>query len=226
MAELFPSLISADLLNLQQQVDLLDPYVEGYHLDIMDFHFVPNLTWGPPFINALRQATDKPLFIHLMVEYPENYFDRMNLHEGDIVAIHYESPSALTVHTLFKEIRKQGWIPSIALNPTTSLESIYPLKDVLKNVLIMSVNPGFSGQPFLPHSAEKLKTLAAWRRSHNLSFIIGMDGGINKNNCKELIKNGADQLAIASAIFNHATPVEALLKIKKNLEHTSSPSTK
>ncbi len=216
MPTLFPSLISADLLNLRQEINLIDPYVDGYHLDVMDFHFVPNLTWGPLFINEVRTATQKPLFIHLMVEYPEKYFDRLHLFEGDIVAVHYESPSQHSIEELFRQIASYGWTPSIAINPSTNLDPLYFLKDSLQNVLLMSVDPGFSGQTFIPEVLEKLKTLSAWRRQYDLSFTISMDGGINESNCAQLIKLGADQLAVASAIFNHPNRIEAIKNILKN----------
>jgi ribulose-phosphate 3-epimerase len=216
MATLFPSLISGNLLDLGREIKMLDPYVDGYHLDVMDFHFVPNLTWGPDFINAIRSATPKVLFVHLMVEYPETYFDRMDLSKNDIVAIHYESPSKFSLESIFEQINSYGWTPSIALNPATGVKSLFPLKDSLKNVLLMSVEPGFSGQEFKPHTLQKLAELALWRREQNLSFTIGLDGGINATNCGPLIKLGADQLAIASAIFNHPNYAEAIKNIIKN----------
>lgn len=216
MAALFPSLISANLLNLETEIHTLDPYVAGYHLDVMDFHFVPNLTWGPSFINAIRTATKKPLFVHLMVDYPEKYFDRFKLHQDDIVAIHYESPSAYTHEQLLQSICSRGWIASLALNPATPLDALHPLKNHLQNVLLMSVEPGFSGQTFIPDSLEKLSTLAAWRRENNLSFTISIDGGINEANSSELISRGADQLAVASAIFSHTDRIRAIKNILRN----------
>ena len=213
---IFPSLISADLLNLKKEIAILEPYVAGYHLDVMDFHFVPNLTWGPAFVNAIRTATQKTLFIHLMVEYPENYFDRLHIHEGDIVAVHYESPSDYSIEELFRQISLRGWVPSIAINPQTPLDPVFFLKDSLKNVLLMSVEPGFSGQTFIPQVVDKLKALATWRHQHELSFTISMDGGIDQSNCKNLINFGVDQLAIASAIFSHSDRILAIQNILKN----------
>lgn len=216
MAALFPSLISANLLNLETEIHALDPYVSGYHLDVMDFHFVPNLTWGPSFINAIRTATKKPLFIHLMVEYPEKYFDRLKLHENDIVAIHYESPSLYTPKQLLELISSYGWTASLAINPSTSLDPVFSLKDYLSNVLLMSVEPGFSGQSFIPHTFEKLATLSNWRKEQNLSFTISVDGGINESNFSELVTLGVDQLAVASAIFNQADRIAAIRNFLKN----------
>lgn len=210
MNAIYPSLISANLLCLEEEIQTLEPYAAGFHLDVMDFHFVPNLTWGPDFINAIRAKAAKQLLVHLMVEYPEKYFARFKLHPQDIVSIHLESPSSLSLQELFAEITSRGWIPSIAINPYTPLEALISLTVPLKHVLLMSVQPGFSGQTFLPFILKKLKALNDFRKSHNLSFTISIDGGITADIAKELAKNGANQLAIASAIFHDSNPLKAL----------------
>lgn len=214
MAEIFPSLISADLLCLREELITLEPYVAGFHLDVMDFHFVPNLTWGPSFINQIRAATEKQLWIHLMVDYPETYFDRLILHAGDIVTLHIESPSLYDFNTLSSEISQRGWIPSVALNPITPLDVLNDL--TIKHVVLMSVEPGFSGQQFIPDILEKLKALNAKRSQTGISYTIALDGGINEHNFEELIQNGADQLAIASALFSQPNRIAAIKKFLKN----------
>lgn len=216
MVSIYPSLISAPLLKLQEIIDFLDPYCDGFHLDVMDFHFVPNLTWGPQFINEIRKNTQKKLQVHLMVEYPEQYLDRFELAKDDIVSVHIESPSKLPFEKLLAHIRSRNLIASIALNPFTPLEAIISVKSAIQHVLLMSVNPGFSGQEFLPHTIEKLKALNNFRAAHNLDFFICVDGGINGKIAPELIKNGAQELAIASAIFNSKNPVETIKNIKAN----------
>lgn len=216
MVRIFPSLISADLLNLEREILEIDPYVSGYHLDVMDFHFVPNLTWGPSFINRIRRVTYKPLYIHLMVDYPEKYFKHFSLQKGDTVAIHYESPSLFTPLELFTIIQSYNLIPSIALKPSTALDVVFSLEESLSDVLIMSVEPGFSGQTFIPAIKEKIAALASWKRAHNLSFTISVDGGINRSNFGELVRLGADQLAIASAIFSDPNRLDAIKNISKN----------
>ncbi len=214
MAEIFPSLISADLLCLREELITLEPYVTGFHLDVMDFHFVPNLTWGPAFINQIRTATKKQLWIHLMVDYPEDYFDRLILHEGDIVTLHIESPSLYDFNTLSSEISQRGWIPSVALNPLTPLEVLDDL--TIKHVLLMSVEPGFSGQQFIRDIVQKLKALHARRSQTGKAYTIALDGGINENNFEELVQHGATQLAIASALFSHPNRIAAIKKFLKN----------
>ncbi len=214
MIKIFPSLISSNLLRISETVERLDPLVEGYHLDIMDFHFVPNLTWGPAFVNAIRAATKKQLFVHLMVDNPEQYFDLFSLQEFDIVSFHYESPSRYTPEELSSYISSRGWIPSIALNPETPLDVILPLTN-LEHLLLMSVHPGFSGQTFIPNTLEKVVQSAAIRSQRTVPFTIAVDGGINEKNCYELAAYGADELAIATAIFKEPSPYQALVRLRK-----------
>ncbi len=213
MVEIFPSLISANLLHLQEELSTLEPYVAGFHLDVMDFHFVPNLTWGPSFINQIRMGTKKQLWVHLMVDYPETYFDRLILNAGDIVTIHIESPSLYDFNTLSSAISQRGWTASVALNPSTPLEVLNGLKT--NHVLLMSVEPGFSGQQFIPDTIEKLKSLDAKRLQSGIPYTIALDGGITENNVEELIQNGANQLAIASALFSHLNRIAAIKRFLK-----------
>lgn len=222
MVKIFPSLIASNLLRLQETLELLDPYVQGYHLDVMDFHFVPNLTWGPDFINALRAATNKQLFIHLMVDYPENYFNLLHLQPRDIISFHYESPSRFTCENLYTEIASRGLIPSIALNPETPVSVLSSLP-TLQHLLLMSVHPGFSGQQFIPSTLEKLAESVAFRTTHTLSFTIAVDGGITEENCRALVQGGADELAIATAIFKDDHPREAVQRIVSFLQNSAYP---
>ena len=207
----YPSLIAADQLKLKKELQLLDPHVPGYHLDVMDFHFVPNQTMGPNVINALRKATDKPLLVHLMVEYPEKYFDRMTLTKEDIVSIHPEAPSELSVKELLKAIAAKGWTPSIALNPETNVSIIKELDIEPSHALLMSVNPGFSGQEFMPQVYDKIKALK--------DYTIAVDGGVNKGNAKKLLEAGADQLVVGSALFKEGNPLKALQILRDSLTY-------
>lgn len=215
MIKIFPSLISADLLQLKKVIVSLEDYCDGFHLDVMDFHFVPNLTFGPAFVNAIRKATSKQLQIHLMVDYPERYLETMELNENDIICVHTESISNLTIPELFEHIRSYKLIPSLVLNPFTPLEAITNVRTYLEHVLVMSVQPGFSGQKFMPHTFERIKALQLFKAAHNLDFTIAVDGGINSDNIKELVELGAQELAIASAIFSTNDPVSTLQSIQK-----------
>lgn len=215
MVRIFPSLISADLMALGKEIKVLEGHVAGFHIDVMDFHFVPNLTWGFSFIEAMRKATDKPLQIHLMVDYPEKYLPRMCLRNRDIVSIHWECKTNQGLERILEEITSYGWIPSIALNPDTHIVVLEHLP-LIKHVLLMTVEPGFSGQELIPNMLPKLSNLAQFRKEQNLSFTIAVDGGITSDNCHELVQLGADQLCIASAIFQNPDRIEALNAIKRN----------
>lgn len=214
MTTIFPSLISAPVLELETTIKKLEPYCAGFHLDVMDFHFVPNLTWGPVFINAIRQATHKTIHVHLMVDNPEKYLDKFTLNPHDIISVHPESVSKLTFAQLLNDITKRGLIASIALNPSTPLETIITLPVPLNHVLLMSVQPGFSGQKFIPHILQKLQALVLFKKEHKLNFKISVDGGINQNNISELVSLGVDQVAIAAGIFGNPDPVIALRELQ------------
>lgn len=209
--KLFASLIAADLLNLERTIKTLNAYIDGYHLDIMDNHFVPNLTWGPLFINAIARSTKRQLWIHLMVDDPHHWPAQLELPENTMVSFHLEAKTQPL--EMIQMITEKNWIPSIALNPETGLEKLNPYLDIVEQVLLMSVRPGFSGQSFIPETLVKLKTLAEQRIQNNYTFTIAMDGGINKNNIHSIAEAGANQCAIASGIFAQPDPIAALTEL-------------
>lgn len=181
MTNIFPSLIAADILNLADEINRLDPYVAGYHIDIMDFHFVPNLTWGPMFANAIREQTHKTLWVDLLVDNPDKYLHELTLHANDIVTIHYEAQGVQTeIHNIIKHIQTYRWRASLGINPQTPVDTITPYLKYVDHVLLMSVEPGFSGQDFVATSVDKLEQLNQIRKRHNYTFTIGMDGGIDR----------------------------------------------
>lgn len=208
--KIYPSLIAAKTLNLEKTITDLEPWCAGFHLDIMDFHFVDNLTCGPSWVNNIRKTTNKQLWVHLMVDEPHKYFDRLNLQPQDIVSIHLENinPSALLA-----EIRSRGWLASLALNPATPLDNAISLLPHIDQLVLMSVNPGFSGQEFMPETFAKLEQVTHLRKTKNYNFTIGIDGGINEKNIKELIKLGAHDFVMGHAIFGHEDPVKILKKL-------------
>ena len=212
---IFPSLISSDLLNLNETITMLEPHCAGFHLDVMDFHFVPNLTWGPDFINAIRKASKKQLWIDLLVDLPQPYLERLRLHENDIISIHYESDYD---NDIFHMIRKKGWKASLALAPEAPVEVIMPFLDVIDHVLIMSAPLGFSGQEFVYDCVEKVKKLYALRKElaqspEQYQFSIGMDGGLNETTLP-LVAQYADTFAIATGIFGAKNQIEQLQKLE------------
>lgn len=213
MIPIFPSLISADLMKLGEEITFLEPHVAGFHIDVMDFQFVPNLTWGFAFIKAISSATNKQLHVHLIVDYPESYLDHLHLQKGDIISIHAESKTNQNVGDILNAIAHRGWIASLALSPATPITILKELP-ALQHVLLMTVEPGFSGQELIPGMLDKLTALTEYRRAANRTFTIAVDGGITAENCHELIARGADQLSIASAIFSHADRIGALNSLK------------
>lgn len=213
MIQIYPSLISADLMNLQREIELLDPYVPGYHLDIMDFHFVPNLTWGPAFMDAIARTTKRTLWVHLMVDNPTIWVETLNLPGGSIVTFHIETIEK-NLH-LIKHIQDKNWLAGLAINPKTNAERIFPFLNTISQVTIMSVEPGRSGQAFLPESLDKIEPLLGYRQSNGLKFRIAMDGGISEKNIKEISNRGVDDVAIAHALFSKSDPIEALKQLQK-----------
>lgn len=209
--KIYPSLISADLLNLATVIKTLEPHCDGFHIDVMDNHFVPNLTWGPMFIKAIAQATDNPLFIHLMIDNPEDFLDKIHIKRSNTVSFHIENTK--NIQQTIKRIRENKWQANIAIKPNTPLEKILPFLNDISSVLLMSVEPGFSGQQFLSSSFDRLKELAAYRKEKELNFAIIMDGGINKTNIGQLAQHGCDEVGVAAAIFNAQNSVQALQEL-------------
>lgn len=211
---IFPSLISADLLHLADVITSLERYCDGFHLDIMDWHFVPNLTWGAAFINAIAQYTNKPLFIHLMIERSLAFIETFKTRPNDTIAFHIEE--AINVKKMLQAIRTKQCRTSIAINPGTPLERIFEYLNDTDNVLLMSVEPGFSGQTFIESSFERLHTLNMHRQKNRQTFTITMDGGINKSNIQKLVQNNVDQVGVAAAIFKSTDPIAALQELYAN----------
>jgi len=213
MAEIYPSLISGDLMNLRAEIEALDPHCDGYHIDVMDYHFVPNLTWGPQFIDQIANTTHKPLWVHLMVDDPTNWTKKLVLPPHSTIGIHIESEGE--VRRNLQRIKERHFNAALVLNPKTSVEAIFPYLDLVDAVLLMSVEPGFSGQEFLPSVAEKIKPLVGYQQEGEIKFKIGMDGGINLQNIAELKEKGIDWFAVGSSIFTQPNRVKALKDLLK-----------
>jgi ribulose-phosphate 3-epimerase len=194
---ILPSLLLCDFGNLEREVHRLqDAGIRGLHLDVMDGHFVPNLTYGLPIVQALRRLTDLPLDVHLMISNPENYIDRF-VHAGaDVITIHIEATDRPL--ELLHQIRSCGVACGIALNPGTLLTGIEPLLDVCDLVLVMSVDAGFGGQEFKPVALDKLRMLEQSKPPH---IMLEVDGGINPATISKCAAAGADLFVIGSAIF-------------------------
>jgi ribulose-phosphate 3-epimerase len=211
MIKIFPSLMAANQLNLEHVVKALESYCDGFHLDIMDDHFVPNLSLSPDTVNQLAQLTNKQLSVHLMVERPEEIIASLNLKKNNVVAFHLES----TQHPekLIQEIKKRNLLVSIALRPKTPLSSLYPYLKKIDQVLIMTVEPGFSGQKIVPAVFKKIEELSNYKQVNGLFQPIAVDGGINKDTIKQLVNRGAEIFSVGSAIFGAKDPASALQEL-------------
>jgi len=213
MAHIFPSLTAANQLNLQHDIKLLEPYCDGFHLDVMDNHFVPNITWGADTVNAIAQLTNRILWVHLMVNKPIDFFEKLTLKEYSIVTFHIETIGN-NINAI-NRVKEKMLVPGIAVSPKTPIEEIFPLLDVIHHVTIMSVEPGFAGQQFLPSVLEKLERLVGYRETSGLKFEIALDGGINEHNIGDLTRRGVDAFGVASAIFGKPDPITALKNLQK-----------
>ena len=196
-----PSILSADFLNLEKDIlSVLSAKADIIHLDIMDGHFVPNLTFGFPIISQIRKITNAPLDAHFMVTNPQDYLDDIEKAAIDYVSFHYEVvPHA---HRLIQQLKKIGCKAGIALNPATPVNVLEDILSDLDFVLIMSVNPGFGGQKFIPQSIQKIKKLKEMIANTNRNILIEVDGGVTDKNAPKLIDAGVNILVAGSFIFN------------------------
>lgn len=214
MIKISPSILSADFSKLGEEIKNIDQAgAEMVHIDVMDGHFVPNLTIGAPVIAALRKITTKIFDVHLMVENPQDYVVSFTKAGTDIFTFHIET--APHVHRIIQNIKENNMKVGIALNPGTPLTTINEILDDIDMVLLMTVNPGFGGQKFIPSVLKKIKELKEMIRARNLNIDIQVDGGINKVTAPQVVAAGANILVAGSAIYgsdNIAKSIEDLRK--------------
>lgn len=218
MLELSPSLLSADFTNLKSEMEVLDKNgVKYLHLDVMDGMFVPNISFGPMIIKQLRPLTNMIFDVHLMLEDPDRYVQNFKDAGADILTVHYEACKHL--HRTVSYIKSLGMKAGVSLNPATNIDVLdYVLED-LDLVLIMSVNPGFGGQSFIPSAIDKIKNLKAKIRERNLNVIVEVDGGVKTTNVKDVIEAGADLIVSGSDVFaDKENRIRAYKEIFKNYE--------
>ncbi len=214
LVELAPSILSADFSRLSEQVRAA---AEGggtvIHVDVMDGHFVPNITIGPPVVKSLRKATDLPLDCHLMIENPDQFIPDFVAAGADWISVHQEACRHLnrTIHL----IRSHGAQAGVVINPATPVETLSEVLDILDYVLVMSVNPGFGGQAFIPGTLHKLRKLADLRRQHGLHFRLEVDGGVALNTVAEVVRAGAEILVAGNAVFGEGDPTTNARKLLK-----------
>ena len=206
-AVLSPSLLSADFGNLAEQVRAVERGGAGaIHLDVMDGHFVPNLTIGPPVVKAVDRISSLPLDVHLMIEEPDRYLEMFRESGADWISVHVEA--ARHLNRTVTQIRKLGASPGVVLNPATPLTELEGILEEVDFVLLMSVNPGFGGQAFIPSALDRVAALRKNIAGRGLRTRIEVDGGVDAGNAADLVRAGADILVAGNAVFGKGDPAE------------------
>ena len=201
MIKIAPSILSADFARLGDEIRAATAAgAHLLHVDVMDGHFVPNITIGPPVVESIRKVTQLPLDVHLMIEDPDKFLKDFVAAGADILTVHYEA--TVHLHRSVQMIRESGIRAGVSINPATPVSSLDNILGDVDMVLVMSVNPGFGGQKFIPSALEKLKLLRRKIDEAGLSVLIEVDGGVKPENAKEIAAAGADILVMGSAFFN------------------------
>lgn len=195
------SVLAANLLNLREDIERVLPFIDEIHLDVMDGHFVPNLTFGYPILEAINGVFGLPIEAHLMIANPQEHFERFIEKGATRVTIHYETCPHL--HRAVTRIRELGAEAFVTINPATPLLMLEEILPFVDGVLIMTVNPGYSGQSFIGNMFDKVKRLAEMRERRKLSFLIEVDGGVGNENAKRLVNVGVDILVMGYGVFRN-----------------------
>jgi ribulose-phosphate 3-epimerase len=209
-----PSLLASDFLNLGEACKLInESEADWFHLDVMDGRFVPNISFGIPVITSIKKAAKKICDVHLMIEEPEKLTPQFKKAGADNLIVHLET--CRNLHSNIQQIRSLGMNPAVAINPHTPVSLLQDILEDLHHVLIMTVNPGFGGQTFIPHSLEKIRELKKMIAKTGKKILIEVDGGVTPGNAKALVDAGADILVAGSSIFESKDPKKTIRQMKR-----------
>ncbi len=208
-----PSLLASNFLKLAEECKLVnESEADWFHLDVMDGRFVPNISYGIPVIEHIRKAASKPCDVHLMIEEPEKFAEAFRKAGADIMSVHIEA--CRNLHSNIQQIKSLGMKVGVAINPHTPVELLCDILGDIDVVNIMSVNPGFGGQEFIPHTLQKIRDLKRMIREKGLDVLIEVDGGVTLDNAKSIIHAGADVLVAGSTVFKSADPKDTIRQLK------------
>lgn len=214
MGKIAPSILSADISKLGEDIQMLDKGgADWIHIDVMDGHFVPNLTFGPNVVAAAKNYTDLPLDVHLMVEEPEKMINGFAEAGATGISIHAEATK--NIHQVMQHIKSLNVQAGVVINPGTAVSFIEPVLSIVDMVLVMTVNPGFGGQSFIPEMLKKIEKLDAYRKENDLSYLIQVDGGVNEETIQLCHEAGADVFVAGSNVFGAKSPANQIQKLKR-----------
>jgi ribulose-phosphate 3-epimerase len=214
LIELAPSILSADFAHLAEGVQAVaDGGATLLHVDVMDGHFVPNITIGPPVVASLRKVTTLPLDVHLMIENPNQFIPAFVDAGADWISVHQEA--CVHLHRTLELISHHGAKAGVVVNPATPVETLEEVLDMVDHVLVMSVNPGFGGQKFIPFTLEKVRKLVQMRTARNASFRIEIDGGMGTDTIADAVRAGVEVLVAGNAVFGQGDAKENTRRLLK-----------